>query len=246
MPFDPHASPATNAALPAPAKPPAADAAATPYLAEHAWKTAHREWLPYWQQQDPVPSAPGALPEIETPGEALSERQEAFCRAYVECPVAAKAAVGAGYSPANARQQANRLLKHPLIVRRIHALREVCGMEHQVRRDTIIDQAEAVFEAAMEKADYYAAMQALTMKARLAGFADYLPGVRILRREARDYEQEFWARSHAAEQRIMAARLGEIAGEADRASLDEARSARRRDVRRGRRGDRPATRPEHA
>jgi hypothetical protein len=80
-----------------------------------------------------------------------------------------------------------------------------------------------VFEAAMEKSDYYAAMQALTMKARLAGFADYLPGVRILRREARDYEQEFWARAHAAEQRIMAARLGEIAGGGG--DLDAARAA---------------------
>jgi hypothetical protein len=66
----------------------------------------------------------------------------------------------------------------------------------------------------MERNDFYAAMQALTMKARLAGFADYLPGVRILRREARDYEQEFWARAHAAEQRITAVRLGEVAGAA--------------------------------
>jgi hypothetical protein len=143
----------------------------------------------------------------------LTERQEAFCRAYLECPVAGKAARIAGYSPATARQQASRLLKHPLIVRRLHDLREVRGMDHQVRRDTIIDQAEAVFEAAMEKGDHYGAMQALTMKARLAGFADYLPGVRILRREVRHYEEEFWARAHAAEQRIMAARLGAIAGE---------------------------------
>src|SRR5262249_56197881 len=106
------------------------------------------------------------------------------------------------------------VLKPPVVIRRIHELRDVSGKDHQVRRDTIVDQAEAVFEAAMEKGDYYAAMQALTMKARLAGFADYLPGVRILRREARDFEQEFWARAHAAEQRIMAARLGEIAGAA--------------------------------
>jgi hypothetical protein len=182
------------------------------YLAEHDWQAAHREWLPYWQQRDPVPPRPENAPEIETPGEALTERQEAFCRAYLECPVAGKAARLAGYSPAGARQQASRLLKHPLVIRRLHELRGVRGQDHQVRRDTLIDQAEAVFEAAMEKADYYAAMQALTMKARLAGFADYLPGVRILRREARDYEQEFWARAHAAEQRIMAARLGELAG----------------------------------
>jgi hypothetical protein len=191
---------------------------------EAEWKTAHREWLPYWQKGDPVPPPPEAAPAIEIPGEVLTERQEAFCRAYVEQPVAGKAARLAGYSPATARQQASRLLKHPLVIRRIHDLRDVRGADHQVRRDTIIDQAEAVFEAAMEKGDYYAAMQALTMKARMAGFADYLPGVRILRRDPREFEQEFWARSHAAEQRIAAARLGEIAGgTVDRAALDEAR-----------------------
>jgi phage terminase small subunit len=184
------------------------------YLADHDWQTAHREWLPYWQQRDPVPPRPETPPEIETPGEVLSDRQEAFCRAYVECPVGAKAAVAAGYAPASARKQANRLLKHPLVVGRIHELRDIGGKDHQVRRDTIIDQAEAVFEAAMERHDFYAAMQALTMKARMAGFADYMPGVRILRREARDYEQEFWARAHAAEQRVTAVRLGEVAGAA--------------------------------
>jgi hypothetical protein len=224
MPLAPQIPSTADTALPSSAKPPAPDAAATPFLSEREWKTRHREWLPYWQKGDPVPPVPEAPPAIETPGEVLTERQEAFCRAYVEQPVAGKAARLAGYSPATARQQASRLLKHPLVIRRIHDLRDVRGADHQVRRDTIIDQAEAVFEAAMDKGDYYAAMQALTMKARLAGFADYLPGVRILRRDPRDYEQEFWARSHAAEQRIAAARLGEIAGGTiDRAALDEAR-----------------------
>lgn len=196
---------------------PAPQPAAPSSLAEYDWQTAYREWLPYWQQRDPVPPMPAEAPEIETPGETLTERQEAFCRAYAEAPVAAKAAVAAGYSPASARKQASRLLKHPLIVRRLHALREGRGLDFQLRRDTIIDQAEAVYEAAMEKNDFYAAMQALTMKARMAGFADYLPGVRILRREPRAHEQEFWARAHAAEQRIMAARLGDIPGAAEAA-----------------------------
>lgn len=209
MPLDPNTSSASNGA--APARPAHVAAELEQRRRETDWETAHREWLPYWQKGDPVPPVPENTPGIETPGEVLTERQEAFCRAYVEQPVAAKAAVAAGYSPANARQQANRLLKHPLVVRRVHALREASGMDRQVRRDTIVDQAEAVYEAAMEKGEFYAAMQALTIKARLAGFADYLPGVRILRRDPRDFEQEFWARSHAAEQRIMALRLGEIA-----------------------------------
>jgi hypothetical protein len=230
MPFDPQ-TPVAAPALPASAAPRSPEIAAQLAQArrEDEWKTAHREWLPYWQKGDPVPPAPETAPAIETPGEVLTERQEAFCRAYVEQPVAGKAARLAGYSPATARQQASRLLKHPLVIRRIHDLRDVRGADHQVRRDTIIDQAEAVFEAAMDKGDYYAAMQALTMKARMAGFADYLPGVRILRRDPREFEQEFWARSHAAEQRIMAVRLDEAAGSAvaggtvDRAPLDEAR-----------------------
>jgi hypothetical protein len=222
MPLDPRAPPADNAPTARP-RPPEPDEATKQWRRETDWKTAHRAWLPYWQQQDPVPPVPDAAPEIETPGEVLTERQEAFCRLYLERPVAAKAAVAAGYSPATARQQACRLLKHPLVIRRLHELRDAGGKDWQVRRDTIIDQAEAVFEAAMEKSDYYAAMQALTMKARLAGFADYLPGVRILRRPAQDHEQEFWARAHAAEQRIMAARLGEIAGGG--ADLDAVRAA---------------------
>jgi hypothetical protein len=176
------------------------------------WKSEYREGLPYWQHKDPIPPPPEAAPELETPGDALNDRQEAFCRAYVELPVGIKAARMAGYAPAAARRQATRLLKHPLVIRSIYELRDVRGKDHQVRRDTIIDQAEAVFEAAMEKADFHAAMQALTMKARLAGFADYLPGVRILRRDPRDYEQEFWARTHAAEQRLAALRYGEFVG----------------------------------
>ena len=176
------------------------------------WAREHRAHAPYWQQRDPVPPQPENPPELEAPGESLSERQEAFCRAYVERPVAAQAARLAGYSPASAAKQASKLLKHPAIVRRIFELRDVRGMDHTVRRDTIIDQAEAVFEASMEKGDYYAAMQALTMKARLAGFADCLPGVRILRREPSANEQEFWARTQEAEQRLMALRFGEYLG----------------------------------
>ena len=172
---------------------------------------AYREHLPYWQKRDPVTASPPSH-ELETPGEILNDRQIAFCRAYVECPVAAKAARLAGYSPVSAAKQASKLLKHPAIVRLIYELRDVRGKDHQVRRDTIIDQAEAVFESAMEKGDHYAAMQALAMKARMAGFSDYLPGVRILRREPSAYEQEFWARTHEAEQRLIAIRYGEIAG----------------------------------
>jgi hypothetical protein len=224
MHFNPQDTPASDSgpAATSTPQPPAPQPDGPSFLAEHAWKTAHREWLPYWQQGDPVPPLPESPPEIETPGEVLTERQEAFCRAYLECPVAGKAARLAGYSPATARQQASRLLKHPLVIRRLDALREVRGRDWQVRRDTLVDQAEAVFEAAMEKRDFYAAMQALTMKARLAGFADYMPGVRILRREPRAYEQEFWARAHAAEQRIMAARLGELAGAAPDGSAAQA------------------------
>lgn len=230
MPFDPQTPPAPSPAAAASLitaaapRPPEVAARLAQAGREAEWKSAHREWLPYWQKGDPVPPAPEAAPALETPGEVLTERQGAFCRAYVEQPVAGKAARLAGYSPAAARQQASRLLKHPLVIRRIHDLRDLRGADHQVRRDTIIDQAEAVFEAAMDKGDYYAAMQALTMKARMAGFADYLPGVRILRRETADFEQEFWARAHVANQHIAAAQLAKLAGEApDRAALDEAR-----------------------
>ena len=206
LPLRAQANPA-EAALPAGAPP----RPSSP-LPGHDWSREYREGLPYWQHGDPIPPPPDREPSLETPGEALNERQEAFCRAYVELPVGVKAARAAGYETAAARRQANRLLKHPLVIRRIYELRDVRGRDHQVRRDTIIDQAEAVFEASMEKGEFYAAMQALTMKARLAGFADYLPGVRVLRRDPRDYEQEFWARTHAAEQRLTALRYGDFVG----------------------------------
>jgi phage terminase small subunit len=209
LPLRPHSKEDAPAAAPSAAEPPARAPVLPP---GYDWKTEYREGLPYWQHNDPIPPPPEQGPELETPGETLNDRQEAFCRAYVELPVGIKAARLAGYAPAAARRQATRLLKHPLVIRRIYELRDVRGKDHQVRRDTIIDQAEAVFEAAMEKADYYAAMQALTMKARLAGFADYLPGVRVLRRDPRDYEQEFWSRTHAAEQRLAALRYGEFIG----------------------------------
>jgi hypothetical protein len=191
-PLRPHGKGESPSAAPSAARP-----GVSPLPPGYDWKREYREGLPYWQHNDPVPPPPDQEPVVETPGDALNERQEAFCRAYVELPVGIKAARAAGYAPAAARRQATRLLKHPLVIRRIYELRDVRGKDYQVRRDTIIDQAEAVFEAAMEKADFYAAMQALTMKARLAGFADYLPGVRILRRDPRDYEQEFWVRTHA-------------------------------------------------
>jgi hypothetical protein len=208
-PLRPHGKSESPSAAPSAARP-----GVSPLPPGYDWKREYREGLPYWQHNDPVPPPPDQEPVFETRGDALNERQEAFCRAYVELPVGIKAARAAGYAPAAARRQATRLLKHPLVIRRIYELRDVRGKDYQVRRDTIIDQAEAVFEAAMEKADYYAAMQALTMKARLAGFADYLPGVRILRRDPRDYEQEFWARTHAAEQRLAALRYGDFAGAA--------------------------------
>ena len=107
MPFDPQVPPD---AVPAPSAkpPPDADAETKQWRREDDWKTAHREWLPYWQQRDPVPPPPDAAPEIETPGEVLTERQEAFCRAYLEFPVARKAAVS-GRSCGMAGRQSSSL-----------------------------------------------------------------------------------------------------------------------------------------
>lgn len=149
---------------------------------------------------------------LEAPSEALTERQEAFCRAYAARPVAGKAARLAGYPPATAREQASRLLKDPLVIRRIHDLRDLRGVDPQARRSRIIDNIEAIFESAMENGDYDAAIEALTLRARLAGCADGLPGARILRREPDQVENEFRARAHGARQHIAAARLAPRAG----------------------------------
>ena len=70
-----------------------------------------------WKKPPPEPD-----PADLAPAEALNPRQEEFCRHYAARPVAAHAAMLAGYGEEHARHQGSRLLKNPLVLARIETL----------------------------------------------------------------------------------------------------------------------------
>jgi hypothetical protein len=180
---------------------------ASPYeLLLHGPKSARFE-------EPPPPNAEPPEPD-EQVGETLTARQLAFCERYVECPVATRAAREAGFSAKTASQQATRLLKHPLIMRRILELRRQRHLEAAYRRETLMDKFEAVFAEAIEGKDYYAAIQALTMQARLAGLVEAMPGLRVVRQGKSAGEQVVWDAVSRLEQKLSEVALGHFPGAA--------------------------------
>ena len=61
----------------------------------------------------------------ESPDKPLSDRQKAFCKAYIEEPVIYKAVIKAGYSSAGASGTGKRLLSDPRVIAEIDRLKEV-------------------------------------------------------------------------------------------------------------------------
>jgi len=104
------------------------------------------------------------------PNHALSPLQEAFCRAYVLDPNGARAAVRAGYAPANARAQASRLLTKANIQRSIMLNRTEIAARHGADLDALMCKLEAVYRRAFESHQMSAAARAVEMQARIAGF----------------------------------------------------------------------------
>jgi hypothetical protein len=164
-------------------------------------------------EEAPPPSAEPPEPE-ETIGEALSARQLAFCERYVERPVAVRAAREAGYAESTAAHQASRLLKHPLVMRRILELRRKRGLEDGYRRETLLDKFEIVFGEAIERREFYAAIQALTMQARLARIDEASPGFRHVRRFEDGREQVLWDVLTRLEQKLTEIAVGDFPGAA--------------------------------
>ena len=123
-----------------------------------------------WRKPAPPPPQPEPEPEPEAlpPGGKLTGRQEDFCRNYVAQPVAAHAAVLAGYGEDNARTQGSRLLKKPLVLARIAALRAERGLTYALDADTLQDKLEAVFFDALSSSNHGAAVSALRLQAGLA------------------------------------------------------------------------------
>ena len=160
-------------------------------------------------EQNPEPPEPE-----EEVGAALTERQLAFCEHYIGRPVAALAARAAGYAPATASKQASRLLKQPAVIRHILELRRKRHLEQAYRRETLIDKLEVVFSEAIERREFYAAIQALTMQARLSRIDEAMPGFRYVSRYENGREQLLWDALNRLEQKLSELAVGDFPGAA--------------------------------
>jgi phage terminase small subunit len=172
--------------------------------------------------EEPPPHEAEPPDPEETVGPTLNARQLAFCERYVECPVAARAAREAGYAASTAADHASRLLKHPNVMRRIIELRRKHRLEAAFRRETLLDKFEAVFADALERHEFYAAIQALTMEARLAQIAEAMPGFRYAHRVATAGEQVVWDAVSRLEQKLSELTVGNFAGAAAAVKAPEA------------------------
>jgi phage terminase small subunit len=115
-------------------------------------------------------------------GRALAERRENFCHYYILSGNAARAAINAGYSSRNARQQGSRLLTKADILARIAEMRRDLGLRNRIDRDTIMAKLEACYRGAMTGHMYFTAIRAAEAQARLAGL---FPDRAALRAQAR-------------------------------------------------------------
>jgi phage terminase small subunit len=107
-------------------------------------------------------------PEAVPPEGKLTARQARFCEHYTAQPVATRAAVLAGYSEDSAYNQGHRLLKNPLVLDRIAALRAERKLSYVLQPDTLQDKLEAVFFDALAERNHSAAVAALRLQAGLA------------------------------------------------------------------------------
>jgi len=117
---------------------------------------------------------PPAEPPIEAlePQDALTPRQELFCRHYAARPVATRAAMLAGYSTQSAASRGWKLLRHPLVLARLAELRAKENLRYRIEPDTVHDKLEAVFFEALESGSHAAAIAALKLQATLGGLLD--------------------------------------------------------------------------
>jgi phage terminase small subunit len=100
----------------------------------------------------------------------LAERQEMFCRRFVEGANATHAARSAGYAAASARNAGYRLLRRPEIKERIAALHRE---QAEQARDTeiLIGKLETVYRRALNADQCSAAARAVEIQAKLAAGA---------------------------------------------------------------------------
>jgi hypothetical protein len=124
-----------------------------------------------WEKRSPDGEPREPAPEAIPPRGELTPRQEEFCRHYATQPVALRAAVLAGYAESNADSYGPKLLKNPVVLERIAALRAAKSMRYVLERDTLHDKLEAIFFEALGDRNHAAAVAALRLQAGLGGLA---------------------------------------------------------------------------
>jgi len=127
-----------------------------------------RRWIKLPDPLDEEDEDSELEPEAIPPAGKLTPRQALFCEHYAAQPVAARAAVLAGYGEDNANNQGYRLLKNPLVLTRIAALRAERDLHYVIEADTVQDKLEAVFFEALDARNHAAAVAALRLQAGLA------------------------------------------------------------------------------
>jgi hypothetical protein len=105
--------------------------------------------------------------DTSTAPNALSARQERFCRAYLRAASGTDAARLAGYRPAGAKTQAWRLLKDPRIRARIRTLRAAGGLPAPRHALELLAKLERLYESALECGNQRAGVAAVEAQARL-------------------------------------------------------------------------------
>lgn len=123
-----------------------------------------------WRAPPPPPPRPAEPEDVPADGK-LTPRQAEFCLHYAAQPVAIRAAILAGYAESNADSYGPRLLKNPLVLERIAALRAQRGIRYKLERDTMHDKLEAIFFDALGERKHAPAVAALRLQALLGGIA---------------------------------------------------------------------------
>lgn len=101
----------------------------------------------------------------------LKPRQESFCRLFVECGNAARAARGAGYRPESARNTGHRLLRIPRICSRIAELQATIADGQCRDVDVLLNKLEAVYRRAIDDHQLSAATRAVELQAKLGSLS---------------------------------------------------------------------------
>jgi hypothetical protein len=96
----------------------------------------------------------------------LSPRQERFCEYFLRSHSGAEAARLAGYAPDHAVNQAYRLLSMPRVRIRIEQLRRQFRRDEPAQ-DELIGRLQYVYERAVERGDYNAAVRATEAQSRM-------------------------------------------------------------------------------